>query len=229
MKRLFLIPFFSVVTLAIAAQDSVKTYSPIQIREIFFLLGMHCEYFGKSAGSPDTFYTDERAAEAVYTEHADRLRASLGLKSVEDLWPVVDSFYRKTEEDLSLKRIYVISSDAFVGYGDDAALGYLSGAAVRHWKDGCYRFANATHKAQVIGHLLAWRDCGDVEVRTYVARIPNNSEVRFHPSKAISDLIEQSVLERSKKEPNKALVPTVMSVTPAADAPVAPATTAAHL
>jgi len=29
--------------------------------------------------------------------------------------------------------------------------------------------------------------------------------------------------------PNKALVPTVMSVTPAADAPVAPATTAAHL
>jgi len=31
------------------------------------------------------------------------------------------------------------------------------------------------------------------------------------------------------KEPNKALVPTVMSVTPAADAPVAPATTAAHL
>jgi len=32
-----------------------------------------------------------------------------------------------------------------------------------------------------------------------------------------------------KKGPNKALVPTVMSVTPAADAPVAPATTAAHL
>ena len=31
------------------------------------------------------------------------------------------------------------------------------------------------------------------------------------------------------KPPNKALVPTVMSVTPAADAPVAPATTAAHL
>jgi len=31
------------------------------------------------------------------------------------------------------------------------------------------------------------------------------------------------------KVPNKALVPTVMSVTPAADAPVAPATTAAHL
>jgi len=30
-------------------------------------------------------------------------------------------------------------------------------------------------------------------------------------------------------QPNKALVPTVMSVTPAADAPVAPATTAAHL
>jgi len=30
-------------------------------------------------------------------------------------------------------------------------------------------------------------------------------------------------------EANKALVPTVMSVTPAADAPVAPATTAAHL
>ena len=33
----------------------------------------------------------------------------------------------------------------------------------------------------------------------------------------------------SINEPNKALVPTVMSVTPAADAPVAPATTAAHL
>jgi len=32
-----------------------------------------------------------------------------------------------------------------------------------------------------------------------------------------------------KKTPNQALVPTVMSVTPAADAPVAPATTAAHL
>ena len=32
-----------------------------------------------------------------------------------------------------------------------------------------------------------------------------------------------------KKEANQALVPTVMSVTPAADAPVAPATTAAHL
>ena len=31
------------------------------------------------------------------------------------------------------------------------------------------------------------------------------------------------------RQPNKALVPTVMSVTPAADAPVAPATTAAHL
>jgi len=31
------------------------------------------------------------------------------------------------------------------------------------------------------------------------------------------------------KWPNKALVPTVMAVTPAADAPVAPATTAAHL
>jgi len=31
------------------------------------------------------------------------------------------------------------------------------------------------------------------------------------------------------KTPNKALVPTVMSVTPAASAPVAPATTAAHL
>jgi len=35
--------------------------------------------------------------------------------------------------------------------------------------------------------------------------------------------------EEAKKAPNKALVPTVMSVTPAADAPVAPATTAAHL
>jgi len=32
-----------------------------------------------------------------------------------------------------------------------------------------------------------------------------------------------------KKAPNQALVPTVMSVTPAADAPVAPGTTAAHL
>jgi hypothetical protein len=34
---------------------------------------------------------------------------------------------------------------------------------------------------------------------------------------------------KTKNPPNKALVPTVMSVTPAADAPVAPATTAAHL
>ena len=36
-------------------------------------------------------------------------------------------------------------------------------------------------------------------------------------------------LKRSKPEPNKALVPTTTAVTPAADAPVAPATTAAHL
>jgi hypothetical protein len=36
-------------------------------------------------------------------------------------------------------------------------------------------------------------------------------------------------IEGTEKKPNKALVPTVMSVTPAADAPVAPATTAAHL
>ena len=37
----------------------------------------------------------------------------------------------------------------------------------------------------------------------------------------------KSMIDGTK--PNKALVPTVMSVTPAADAPVAPATTAAHL
>jgi len=36
-------------------------------------------------------------------------------------------------------------------------------------------------------------------------------------------------LKRYKIEANQALVPTVMSVTPAANAPVAPATTAAHL
>ena len=43
------------------------------------------------------------------------------------------------------------------------------------------------------------------------------------------DIPGKSILAGTKTEPNKALVPTVMSVTPAADAPVAPATTAAHL
>jgi hypothetical protein len=40
---------------------------------------------------------------------------------------------------------------------------------------------------------------------------------------------EQALAKKTESEANKALVPTVMSVTPAADAPVAPATTAAHL
>jgi hypothetical protein len=46
---------------------------------------------------------------------------------------------------------------------------------------------------------------------------------RFAAAAAMDELLAPM------KEPNKALVPTVMSVTPAADAPVAPATTAAHL
>jgi len=56
---------------------------------------------------------------------------------------------------------------------------------------------------------------------------------------AVSDAVEKLVKDveklsatvgrNSKNEPNQAPVPTVMSVTPGADAPVAPVTTAAHL
>jgi hypothetical protein len=54
---------------------------------------------------------------------------------------------------------------------------------------------------------------------------------RYWTSLDVSGVLEgREYFDRIKtNEPNKALVPTVMSVTPAADAPVAPATTAAHL
>jgi hypothetical protein len=46
-------------------------------------------------------------------------------------------------------------------------------------------------------------------------------------SEALSEAVQKALKEET--EPNKALVPTAISVTPAADAPVAPAAAAAHL
>jgi len=53
--------------------------------------------------------------------------------------------------------------------------------------------------------------------------------ILFIPMWIFSDNVDDRPGMSNAKPPNKALVPTVASVTPAADAPVAPAVPAAHL
>jgi hypothetical protein len=62
----------------------------------------------------------------------------------------------------------------------------------------------------------------------YIAKIRVAGRTGTH-DQVVIESTPVAVYVAAQKEPNKALVPTVMSVTPAADAPVAPATTAAHL
>ena len=88
--------------------------------------------------------------------------------------------------------------------------------------------------------ILAGSSGADVTVRFKMSKF---GEVRIYVSSldGSADKVEATVVGGSfpsdpshwyfnqTKEPNKALVPTATSVTPAADAPVAPAAAAAHL
>jgi hypothetical protein len=67
-------------------------------------------------------------------------------------------------------------------------------------------------------------------IQCYFDALSEELADRVFEKALVSVIGENEAVKDSKiKGPNKALVPTVMSVTPAADAPVAPAKTAAHL
>lgn len=193
-------------TLTPWAEAAKPAYSPAQIHEIFFLLGMNGEYLGKPAGEMDFFPLSQRAAEAVFEDHAERLRIALNLKSATNVWAIVDSFYKKTGE-YGGNVVYFISEEAFDGYGENAELGYLAGATVRHWHDGSLWIPNGVSKAEVIGELLVRHDCRDVWACRDFGRPPTGVEVRFKPSKAIQKLIDDAVAEREKKAPQELTKP----------------------
>ncbi|MCG3149470.1 MAG: hypothetical protein PCFJNLEI_02932 [Verrucomicrobiae bacterium] len=179
----------------------MRSYSPAQIREIFFLLGMNNEYMGKRAGRPNMFYKSEGAKQALCDQHFERLRKELGLKPAEQAGLVVDSFYKRGGASYSIGGvIYTISEDAFEGFGEEAALGYLAGAAARDWHEDGFSLANAGAKADVIANLLARHGCTEVRVCRNYGLVPTGYEVQCKPSPAIQKLIEEAVAERERNE-----------------------------
>jgi len=173
-----------------------STYSPSQIRELFFLLGMNNEYMGKCAGEANRFYSSEGPQNAVYEKHAESLRAGLELKSSAEVWPLVDSLYKRGGVGFGIgDAVYYISEDAFEGYGKQAVLGYLAGASVRDWHKGSYWFPNAGHKADLVAELLSRYGCKRVKVSRNYRSTPVSYEVRYRPSPIIKKLIEDAVAE----------------------------------
>jgi len=106
-------------------------------------------------------------------------------------------------------------------------------------------FARATYDAQIkLKQILSeWQyiqtkvhivpDVGGYQIIVLAHERPTSAQQEQIRDAADAALNEAHRLWLSKKmkstEPNKALVPTTASVTPAADAPVAPAAAAAHL
>jgi hypothetical protein len=205
MKTLIIGIVLTAAAMVHAAESAAPAYSPDQVREVFFLLGMNIEYTGKPAGELGFFPTGDANARAIYEAHVQQLRRSLGLKSERDVWSVVDSFYKKTGEYGVGQRVYFISEEAFEGYGEDAELAYLKGAAVREWNNGSFRLTNGADKSEVIGRLLHKYGCKDVWACRDFNGVPTAFEVRCKPSQKIQKLIDDAVAEREK--PNHAVEP----------------------
>jgi len=206
MRTLVISLMLAAVTLVQSTNSAAPAYSAAQIREIFFLLGMNHEYTGKPAGEIGFFPTCDANAKAIYEAHVEKLRASLGLKSAKDVWRVVDSFYKNTAEYSVGQRVFYISEEAFEGYGEEAEQAYLTGAAVRHWRDGSFWIMNGASKSDVIAKLLHKYDCKHVWVCRNYSGVPTGFEVRYEPSQRIQKLIDDAVAEREKS--NHAVEPT---------------------
>jgi len=116
---------------------------------------------------------------------------------------------RSIEAFLSIVRLHTETRSS---YYDTYEIDYFSGDQ----KIGTEKLIDFTHFRDEY-----YNDSYDelpVGVRAVISLADWNDALSFH-----------ELLKSLKNEANQALVPTVMSVTPAADAPVAPATTAAHL
>jgi hypothetical protein len=66
------------------------------------------------------------------------------------------------------------------------ALAYLAGAWRRFGNDGAFRFANSSHKAEGIAHLLSALGCTDVSVEHTVGLIPGGWSVKFTPTTEVA-------------------------------------------
>ncbi len=140
----------------------------------------------------------------MYDRHVERLRGELGLKSAAEVGLVVDSFYKRGASCGVGGVVYTISEDALEGYGEEAALGYLAGAAVRSWYGDSFSFANADDKADVVADLLFRHECTDVQVCRYHGPVPTGYEVRCKLSAAMQKLIANAVAEREQVAPPSA-------------------------
>ncbi len=219
--HLFILLFLATVLSGLAA--SIAPKSREEAKEVFFLLGMHIEYMGKFKGHGDVFFSNEAAKYELYMEHVRRLQEGLGFSDVDQVWQIVDSYYRKEGKYFSGDPVYFISEDVFTGRSDEEVLAYLEGVFARRWIGDCLNFANGGEKPKIVAMLLRKFDCRDVKVESF-DEIPRRTEIRFEASKQIEEVREKALRAvRAKEKPNKAPEPTATAVTsPAAQEPRQP-------
>jgi hypothetical protein len=124
-----------------------------------------------------------------------------------------------TAKNEGIRAVYVCITES-ARYGD-AVRFYIGIDKSKYYVSSFPTFADPTgERLPVTGAFRVEADCWFDKV----------NGVELYAENAYLDVTPAPFdLRRSKPEPNKALVPTATSVTPAADAPVAPAAAAAHL
>ncbi len=172
--------------------------SPEQKREVFLLLGMNTEYLGHEIGRPSHFFCEQRPMESIYMRHANALRAAVGLRRIEEVWTLVDSFYRSTSVDsVSGRKVGEATWEMFEG-NRDFIEDYIRGAILSSWdpEKEAFRFANAASKAHLIVDLLAVLTKGPEGVEVHLAvfpDIPHVYEVSVRGSKLFEGLVSATL------------------------------------
>jgi hypothetical protein len=189
--------FSFLVCIVFAATAGGATLTKEQTCEVFFLLGMTDEYNGHAIGKASRFLGGRPAAKAIYMRHAEALRLSLGLERVEDVWAVVDSFYRPPGLK-SEGRLGVANEQMFEG-NSGFKMHYIRGAITRFWdaeKKGI-RLVNAGSKAHLLVELLTiFGDKENIEVRlSVVPAIPTSYLVSVVGSKRFDELVAEALSE----------------------------------
>jgi hypothetical protein len=175
-----------------------KGLSSDQQRQLFFLLGMNHESMGRRPGHPEHFYRNEVALAAVYTHRLAEFTKSAHLDGEDEAIQLIDGLYTKHGEYLDGSPVHFVSWDVFDGFGPEAVLGFIAGAYCRHWNGTSLRFANSTHKAQLLGSLLVGQECREIVVKIYPEYTPVGSEVVFTPAASMREMMQQIDAELKK-------------------------------